>query len=76
MKCKHCEAELAEGVKFCGACGKSVDDATTKSVDKDGLLEKIGAKVSDTVKSLTEELKGKLDTVGIVTGKQIGRAHV
>lgn len=26
MNCKYCSAEIAEGKKFCGECGKSVDE--------------------------------------------------
>lgn len=34
MKCKNCGEELIDGQKFCGNCGKSVDEAAQPAVKK------------------------------------------
>lgn len=55
-KCKHCGAELAEGVKFCHACGKSVEEAPAQKE-----IGEIKAAVKETVQAEVKPLKESVD---------------
>lgn len=57
-KCPHCGEELAENVKFCGHCGKSIEAPADKTLEAVKLAVKETVQpVADSVKAIDERLK-------------------